>query len=105
MRHVPKLKYEVRRIKLLEYHDRTNFILHECNTGLFVATLEDVYGESTHTVGINLDMRKIYDCMELVVHNLSLKSLFHCCGDKEFKSFKEICKLCLQDRKKGKTIH
>ena len=68
-----KLK-NVQRDKILDY------LMNICEGGLYVALLKAKIGEATHAVGINTFLRKIYDCMEKRVMELTIDSLNRCCG-------------------------
>ena len=56
--------------------------------GLLVAMLVDTNGNSTHTIGINLQKQRIYDCQEKCIMSLSVSNLSICCGpNKTFNNF------------------
>ena len=48
--------------------------------GLVMAVLHDNHGNRSHTIGINIELRKIYDCMENCILDLNQDSLSQCCG-------------------------
>ena len=52
-------KVSIQRDKLVEY------ILHECQCGIFVCVLKTTDGECSHAIGLDMLNRKIYDCMEI----------------------------------------
>ena len=58
----------------------TNYLLNVRAQGLIVAMLVDKNGGSSHTVGINLKLKLIYDCQEKIVLELSRDNLSLCCG-------------------------
>ena len=69
----------------------TEHILDEKKGGLIVATLVDNSGNSSHTVGIKLDPRLVYDYKERFVLKLSISNLSICCGQN--KVFVQFCKV------------
>ena len=58
---------------------RLEFVMNN-KFGLYVALLEDHKDGKTHAVGLNLEQREIYDCIEDRVLTLSKKNLSYCCG-------------------------
>ena len=58
----------------------TGYIMNEMKEGLVIAILEDDCGNKSHTVGINVSLRKIYDCMEDYILDLHVDNLSKCCG-------------------------
>ena len=60
-------------------NEKIQYVLN-CTKGLYIALLEDDTGAKTHTVGINVYRKEIYDCMESSVIKLSRDNLSHCCG-------------------------
>ena len=66
--------------------------------------LEDNAGFKTHTVGLNLQKREIYDCMENYVMRLTRDNLSYCCGpDKEIKGIEVLAEMIVINvRKTGK---
>ena len=93
LRQLDSTQYQAQKLKQVSFENRTNYILNQCAEGLFVVILKSVTGESSHCVGINVKTRKLYDCMEEVVHELTLEGLSYCCGDKQFVKFESICQL------------
>ena len=59
--------------------DMTQYILYVRNKGIIVAMLQDKVGNGSHTVGINLEKKLIYDCQEQFVLQLTLQNLSVCC--------------------------
>ena len=58
----------------------TNYILNVKARGLIVVMLINKNGGCSHTVGINLKLKLIYDCQEIFVLELSRDNLSLCCG-------------------------
>ena len=66
----------------------TKYILEMKSSGLLVAILVDTNGNSTHTIGINLEKKRVYDCQEKHILPLSVANLSICCGpNKTFNNF------------------
>ena len=64
-----------------EYENNvTEYILNRMKEGLVMAVLHDNHGNRSHTIGINIELRKIYDCMENCILDLNQDSLSQCCG-------------------------
>ena len=74
------MKYMVIRVKNVQNKYTINHILKESRDGIYVALLRSTIGECTHVIGINVSLRKIYDCMEEVELDLNYNSLSRCCG-------------------------
>ena len=58
----------------------TQYILYVKTKGILVAMLQDKVGNGSHTVGINLEKKLIYDCQEKFVLKFTLENLSVCCG-------------------------
>ena len=54
--------------------------MNEMKEGLVISILEDDCDNKSHTVGINVGLRKIYDCMEDYILDLHIDNLSKCCG-------------------------
>ena len=48
--------------------------------GLAIAVLHNNHGNRSHTIGINVEIRKVYDCVEGCILDLKKDSLSQCCG-------------------------
>ena len=72
----------------------TNYLLNVKARGLIVAMLLDKNGGRSHTVGINLKLKLIYDCQEKFVLELSRDNISLCCGPLTiFDKFSVVAKL------------
>jgi len=59
--------------------DMTQYILYVKNEGIIVAMLQDKVGNGSHTIGINLEKKLIYDCQENFEMKFTLQNLSVCC--------------------------
>ena len=58
----------------------TDLILNEKKEGLCVILLQDMIGNQSHAVGIDVNKQLIYDCMEEKPLFLNVNNLSICCG-------------------------
>ena len=64
-----------------EYENNvTKYILNGMKEGLVMSVLHDNHVNKSHTIGINVKLRKIYDCMENCILDLNKDSFSQCCG-------------------------
>ena len=66
-RHEKKCRLNVCHLNVPEIYKHmslTDYILNHRHQGLIVAMLEDTTGGNSHTVGINLKLKLIYNCQE-----------------------------------------
>ena len=83
---------------------RLEYVLEKGCQGIFVAVLEDNAGFKTHTVGLNLRKREIYDCMENCVMRLTRENLGYCCGpDKQIKGIEVLAEMIVINVRNKKT--
>ena len=82
---------------------RLEYVLEQGCQGIFVALLENNAGFKTHTVGLNLQKREIYDCIENYVMRLTRENLGYCCGpNKQIKGIEVLAEMIVINvRKKG----
>ena len=78
-----KMKYMVIKVKNVQNTYTINHILNESDDGIFVALLRSTVGECTHVIGINVALKRIYDCMEEIELDLNYNNLSRCCGPKK----------------------
>ena len=60
-----------------------------------ITVLYDNHGNRSHTIGINVELRKIYDCIENCIMDLNKDSLSQYCGPNcvfEFFEFMAVLK-------------
>ena len=60
----------------------TRFILEGVTEGSFIVVLEDKCGGNTHTIGINIGLNVIFDCIETHKLKLNHRNLSKCCAPK-----------------------
>ena len=61
---------------------------------ILVYVLQDILGQQTHAVGINLTLSLIYDCIEECAIDLNKHKLLRWCGDgRIFKEFRLVTEL------------
>ena len=60
--------------------DMTQYILYVKNKGIIVAMLQDKVQNGSHTIGINLEKKLIYDCQETFVLKFTLEIFSVCYG-------------------------
>ena len=73
---------QVCKVKLpKEYENNTTkYIFNGTNEGLAITVLYDNHGNRSHTIGINVELRKIYDCMEICMMDINTDRLSQYCG-------------------------
>ena len=90
LRQTPGVRFNLCKVKLCKDYNNstvTEYILKEKN-GIYICVLKDEEGRQSHTVGMNLELGLIYDCMKTHELVLSIDHLSRCCGNgKNLKSF------------------
>ena len=93
-----KSLYSARRIKGIQRDNILDYILNEYKAGLYVALLKSTTGETTHTIGINVERRIIFDCMEERELEFTLDNLSkYCWPHKTIERFTVVAELYLDE--------
>ena len=84
------IKYNLKRVSRPNGISYLKLLLENDKTGQYICQFEMSDGTTDHVVGIDCNLRHIYDSYEQHAIRLSKENLDYCCGDEESLTLKRI---------------